>query len=306
MFNRRTKDKRSMLWFVGGAALGFGIYMTLRHPLKTAGTLGEGHLKLLGATKHTCAWPGGTLTYFKVGDGPEPLVLVHGFADAPQFWGATVAHLRERYTIVMPVLPGHAGTSTPSPLALGHFVQALDAAILHAFKGDRVHLAGFSLGGWVSTLFAAAASERLLSLSLINPAGMLTVKDASVLAPLKREEGKRALKGLLGPIATYAPDMMVDGYIEDWHARTDPAVVDLLLRAPKPADALANVNVRTQVIIGRRDKFIPPRSSQEFADGIPHASTELVPDGAHALHATHSRLLAALLARGPVARLSTD
>ena len=70
-------------------------------------------------------------------------------------------------------LPGHGHSDHRHPSARYHFVDYLfdvDAA-LDALGWDACHLIGHSLGAAISAVFAAAAPERVLSLTLLDGVG---------------------------------------------------------------------------------------------------------------------------------------
>ena len=107
------------------------------------------------------------------GDG-EVLVLIHGFAANKDNWVRFVRQLPPGLRIIALDLPGH-GDSTFNPqnsYDATSLTRAL-ADILEALNLEQFHLAGNSYGGWITTLYAAAYPEHVLSLSLIDSAGVV-------------------------------------------------------------------------------------------------------------------------------------
>ena len=118
-------------------------------------------------------YPGGVLlTYDRSGNGP-PLVLIHGLGSARTVWKPIVPGLTSTFEVIAVDLPGHGQTrwvaGTPmDPAALAaHVLETLDACGV-----ERAHLVGNSLGGWTALEIAAAAPERVLSVTALAPAGM--------------------------------------------------------------------------------------------------------------------------------------
>ena len=112
------------------------------------------------------------LRYDRAGHGP-PLVLIHGLGSARTVWKPITPALASSFDVVAVDLPGHGRTPwvadtpmTPSALA-AHVVETLDACRI-----ERAHLLGNSLGGWTALEIAAAAPERVLSVTALAPAGM--------------------------------------------------------------------------------------------------------------------------------------
>lgn len=102
------------------------------------------------------------------GSGP-PLVLIHGFTDTWRTWELVIPILEQTFDVLAVTLPGHAGGPsgpnryTPETLPDG-VARAMDEAGF-----ESAHLAGNSLGGFVSLQLAARG--RALSVTGLAPAG---------------------------------------------------------------------------------------------------------------------------------------
>ena len=119
------------------------------------------------------------LQYYEEGDGPETLVLVHGYASSAVLWKYTIEQLaRERqngsarYRIIAFNNKG-AGDSGRAHSEDGYTVQAF-AADLHkavsALGLDDFILVGHSMGGATVTQFAVEHQDMLRALVLLNSA----------------------------------------------------------------------------------------------------------------------------------------
>ncbi|GAA0324036.1 alpha/beta fold hydrolase [Kineococcus aurantiacus] len=103
------------------------------------------------------------------------LVLVHGLGGAASAWSLLVPRLAEDHRLLVLDLPGH-GQAPPVPPA-GMTPAALGARLRRfaAAQGERVHLVGHSLGGWIT--LEAAAGERdgvVADVTAFTPAGLWT------------------------------------------------------------------------------------------------------------------------------------
>lgn len=289
------QGKRKLWWFAGGVAAGLAGYLAIRYPVETATKVGRGVLYALGASEREIAWPGGTLRYLMVGRGTRPLVVVHGIGDSPESFALFVRELLPDYRICLPIMPGHPGSPAPAGLKLGHMVQALDAVILREFGAQKVHLLGNSMGGWVSAIFAAAASERLESLTLVNPAGRHKDFRAEMITPRDDADVVQTLRALFGRRADRIPGFFRTAYGRAMNARSEPAVSRMMDEGPRLGEQLTRISVRTMVVIGELDKVVPPEESLEIAELIGHAAVELIPHGSHIPHLTEPRVLARLV-----------
>lgn len=102
------------------------------------------------------------------GSGP-PLVCLHGFTDTWRTWELVLPALESRHDVLAPTLAGHAG---------GPAIEGLLSDVLLAEGVERAmdeagmqtaHLAGNSLGGFVSLQLAARGRAR--SVTALAPAG---------------------------------------------------------------------------------------------------------------------------------------
>lgn len=113
-----------------------------------------------------------TISYLERPGTGETIVMLHGFGADKDNWVRFARYLPKEYRLIAIDLPGHgsstkdfAVTYTIDYITEG-FARAVDA--LHL---DRFHLAGNSMGGYVSVLYSSEHPDKVLSLCLIDPAG---------------------------------------------------------------------------------------------------------------------------------------
>ncbi len=110
------------------------------------------------------------VAYRRKGTGP-PTLFLHG-AGATRMWLPFYERMAETVDFLAPEHPGFGETPRPD------WLEGFDDLVLHyrdlldAFELGRVHLIGFSLGGWIAADFAIFYPERVESLTLISPAGL--------------------------------------------------------------------------------------------------------------------------------------
>ena len=121
----------------------------------------------------------GSLNFERRGRG-EPLVLLHGIGGELCVWEPVLDGLAENMDVIAVDLPGFGRSAalpaetSPTPPALAQAV----ARLLDELGLESVHLAGNSLGGWVS--LELGKTQRALSVTALCPAGLWG-------APLRRE-----------------------------------------------------------------------------------------------------------------------
>ena len=112
------------------------------------------------------------------GGSGSPLVLLHGLGGTWHIWKPVLALLERRHRVIAVTLPGHFGG--PSlPAGVEPTVEALTDALISDLRSrgiERAHVAGNSLGGWISLELARRGFA--LSVTALSPAGSWrTAKD---------------------------------------------------------------------------------------------------------------------------------
>jgi 2-hydroxy-6-oxonona-2,4-dienedioate hydrolase len=116
---------------------------------------------------------GAAMVWRRWGDGPL-VVLVHGASGSWTHWVRNIRPLAERYTVLVPDLPGFGESELPD---VEHSADELARRLVEAGHrltdaSERWRLVGFSFGGIVATLAAARLGERVPRLVLIAAGGL--------------------------------------------------------------------------------------------------------------------------------------
>jgi len=108
------------------------------------------------------------LHYLAAGEGDDPVVLLHGFAETSHMWRPLIAELSDRHTVIAPDLRGFGQSSAPSDgytkLAMAQDVHAL----VKSLKLDRIRLVGHDIGLMVAYAFAAQFPQEVDRLVLME------------------------------------------------------------------------------------------------------------------------------------------
>jgi pimeloyl-ACP methyl ester carboxylesterase len=114
-----------------------------------------------------------SLNYHRGGSG-EPLVLIHGIGSRWQVWNPVLPILEREREVIAIDLPGFGASPMPPPDIPAGLESLTDSVIglLDELGLERPHVAGNSLGGWLSLELAKAG--RVASATALSPAGFWT------------------------------------------------------------------------------------------------------------------------------------
>ena len=237
------------------------------------------------------------LDHHRGGSG-EPLVLIHGIGHTWRGWRPMLPELERRFDVLAVDLPGH-GHSAPLPANVDSTVEALADAVEREMLGagfDSAHLAGNSLGGWVSLELARRGRAR--TVTAISPAGLQHAREkgwgAGILRAMRwatrnsripeaalRNPISRSL--LAGPAQArpwrYDPDLLIEAM--ELFANTpgfDATLPHLLDRQPR---GLTTLDVPVLILWGDLDVILLPRQGRRFERLIPGAELRYLRGAGH-------------------------
>lgn len=243
------------------------------------------------------------------------VVLLHGLGSAGTDWRLQVEHLRGRHQVVTVDMRGHGGSAMSDK---GYSIERLtrDALeVMDALEIESAHVMGISMGGALAFQMAVDAPERVDSLIIVNsgpssrtgsPKYWLYVQLRKLMAWVMHpaKAGPKIARRLFP-----APEMEDKrlAFIRQISAM-DPLAYRKALFALLKWDATAHlptIHCPTLFLTGAND-YTPPAAKRKFADRMPNARVEVIPDAHHALpmeypeafNAAVDRFLADVSSRG--------
>jgi pimeloyl-ACP methyl ester carboxylesterase len=234
-----------------------------------------------------------------------PIVLLHGYADSADTWRLVLDRLaRENRRALAFDLPGF-GTATP--LRDGSVLEQLDAfvraAVLEAaVEGDRVVVAGNSLGGCLALRAGEDGELPLAGVVPIAPAGLempgwfsviereplLRILLASPL-PLPEAVLRAAVGQIYRQLAFARPRAASAAVIRGFtdHHRSKEAVVRILDNGrrllPELDDPfrLERIGCPVLLVWGDRDRMVTHRGAKKLTDAVAGTTYELLEGVGH-------------------------
>ncbi len=214
------------------------------------------------------------------------LVLLHGSGSNSTRWLSEVEEWSKEYYVVAVDLIGEPGFSDAhrADYGSGAYGSWLDE-VLANMNLQKIHLVGESLGGWVAMDFAISRVERLMSLSLMCPAGIAPMRSwtlvKTALLMLLGEKGKkRALDIALGrdKDAPETDDSKTIALIwQEYQPRSDRPTI-------KTDQELAQLSMPVLLIMGDSDAMIDaPTTIDRAQKNITELTLHRLPDVGHLL-----------------------
>ena len=127
-----------------------------------------------GLEQHGLEVEGLHIEYLEGGKG-EVMLLLHGFGANKDNWTRISKHFTSNFRIIAPDLPGF-GESSRRPEADYTIAAQADRvdALVRVLGLQRFHLGGSSMGGNIAGVYAARHPEKVISLWLIAPGGVVS------------------------------------------------------------------------------------------------------------------------------------
>lgn len=236
--------------------------------------------------------------------GPK-LMLLHGWGVHGGMYEGMRARLERDFELLVPDARGHGYSSTPArprSWELEDYARDL-VAVLDSLEIDRVHLGGYSMGGFIALALTQLAPERIERLAIMCSAARQPSKAQRHLGfaeaafkILPAASMQLVAKRLLAGPGT-RPDMeRVMMWLLGYNTRGGLSGAARAMRRADLRSGLAAIRQPTLLVTAEHDKAIPIAASRELLDHIPDVTHRHWDDAGHALVASHGDELAEALA----------
>lgn len=220
------------------------------------------------------------------GDGP-PLLYVHsGLGEA----GRTpfVARAEERYSVLAPELPGFGGSQVPEWHGVEDAVFFLRCVLDH-YDWPETHVAGSSLGGWLSAELAVWYPRRVRSLVLFDPVGIRV--EGTALTDIFMSSRDTMLSSVFAEL----PDPFEPAFGEAVEASEGNVILHFYkafeatarigwnpyFHDPRLAARLGRCDVPATVVWAEGDGVVPRPYAEAYAAAFPNGRLVTMPGAGH-------------------------
>ncbi|WP_445945757.1 alpha/beta fold hydrolase [Shewanella sp.] len=256
---------------------------------------------LAGLTLKTVHISDGEIAYLEGGTG-DTLVLLHGFGANKDNWNRLAMHLSSDFHIIAVDLPGF-GDSVKN-INLDHDVAAQVSRVnefVNALNLTQFHLGGNSMGGYVAGNYAAAFSDKIISLWLINTLGVASAPNSEMFEMIVQQQRpvilaktKAEYDELISYVFYQAPFMPNFFIIElakqaakdfSLHSKIFQDIhhlADEKINFTAPLDkTLARLPVPVLMTWGDKDRVLHPDGAKRLAEVIPRSKVDIMENVGH-------------------------
>lgn len=225
-----------------------------------------------------------------------PIVLIHGTGASLHTWDEWTKTLTKYFRVIRIDLPAY-GLTGEDPEKRYSSKDYVD--VLHAFLKERqvnhFYLAGNSLGGLVSWLYASYYPEEVEKLLLLDPSGF-PFKGTPMVIQLAKTPFINLFLRYLTPKSFIAQNLEEVFYQDDL---VTPALIDryydlTLYEGNRQAfidrayieredytERLTLINAPTLILWGENDEWIPVTDAQKFDTAIKNSEVVIMPETGH-------------------------
>ena len=239
---------------------------------------------------------GQTIAYLeRKGDG-ETIVLIHGFGANKDNWIRFVRHIPEQYRVLAFDMTGHGDNSRLFEKTYNiDYITSTFALTADAMGLEKFHIAGNSMGGYISLLYTSRNPGRVRTMCLLDTAGLIAEtpypsdlqlaleKGQSPLTPTTQEEFSELLEYAFykkpfipWPITSVLADKAVES--GDF---TKKMWKDFTTDQRDVFTILPGLDLPTLVIWGDKDRILHVSTTQVLERSLPDVETIIMKDCGH-------------------------
>lgn len=228
--------------------------------------------------------------------------MIHGWGMHSGVWRPFAQTLSQHYRVTLLDLPGHGASRAGEDLTL----EGMALALLERAP-ERAHWLGWSLGATLVLYIARNYPERVLSVTLLAGNARFTQAthwrhgmEQQVFAKFTQgliEDYYATLLRFLGLQTWGMPDarLILKQLQEALSMRAEPDRDALtagleILRDSDLLEALPCLKMPLLIMVGGRDRLVPPSAGEAMADLAGHAEFRLIDGAGHIPFITHAEL----------------
>lgn len=213
-------------------------------------------------------------------DNKPNLLLLPGLLGAiSSQWRPFLKPLAESYHLTLVDLRGHGRSQNNAPtLNVNQMIDDLTGLLDH-LNIERLHIAGYSLGGYLGLMLALNQPRRVATL-LMHATKFYWTADAASKMRAQLDPDTMAQK-----VPTYADQLVQDHGGRQWRTlvRQAAELTSNLVEGGISERQLKNAQCPVLVSVGDRDELVPLPEAFRLSRALPHGELLVLPNTRHPL-----------------------
>ncbi|MFN8264649.1 MAG: alpha/beta hydrolase [Chitinophagaceae bacterium] len=222
-----------------------------------------------------------------------PVVLLHGFGEDSRIWEQQVDHLKHKYLLIVPDLPGSGNSPLPSEKLSIDLMADVIKQMLDTLSINSCILLGHSMGGYITLSFAEKHPEQLLAFGLIHSTSFADSEEKKEARKksidfIKNHSAtefiKTTIPNLFGVVFKENQPQRINELIRQGESFSAEALIgyyEAMIERPDRTEVLKHSKVPVLFFIGEEDKAVNPADALLQASYPAVCQLELVPHIAH-------------------------
>jgi len=205
--------------------------------------------------------------YQSIGAG-DPVMLVHGFGEDGNVWNKQVEHLKNKYHLIVPDLPGSGQSEMIDDMSMDGMAEVLHA-IIHEENIDKCTVIGHSMGGYITLALVESYWNHVNAFGLFQSSAFADTEE-------KKETRKKGIEfikqhGAFEFLKTTTPNLFspnskeqipntINDFIESLKGFTSKALIsyyDAMMSRPERTSILKTTKNPVLFIAGEHDNAVP-------------------------------------------------
>jgi len=205
--------------------------------------------------------------YRSIGSG-DPVMLVHGFGEDGNVWDKQVEHLKSKYHLVVPDLPGSGNSEMIDDMSMDGMAEVLHT-IIHEENIDRCTVIGHSMGGYITLALVESYWNHVNAFGLFHSSAFADTEEKKATRKkgieFIKQQGafeflKTATPNLFSPNSKLQIPNSIDEFINSLKKFTPQALIayyNAMMDRPDRTSILKNTKNPVLFIAGEHDNAIP-------------------------------------------------
>jgi pimeloyl-ACP methyl ester carboxylesterase len=205
--------------------------------------------------------------YRSIGSG-EPVMLVHGFGEDGNVWDKQIEHLKSKYHLIVPDLPGSGKSEMINEMSMEGMAEVLHT-IIHEVNIDKCTVIGHSMGGYITLALVESYWNHVNAFGLFHSSAFADTEE-------KKETRKKGIEfikqnGAFEFLKTSTPNLFsansklqipdsIDSFIHGLKNFTPEALIayyEVMINRPERTSILKNTKNPVLFVAGEHDIAIP-------------------------------------------------